>query len=147
MTGDVGKIYADALFELCAESGCIKEVYEDMNQCRRVFDDNPELVKLLGSPVILNKEKKNVIDSIFGSNGMVHDFICLVTDKKRINYFDKMTDNFNALYNEYNNIAEITVTTSIPLKKDLHDKLLKSLEKKSGKTVKLKEEVDPAIIG
>ncbi|MGN1481130.1 ATP synthase F1 subunit delta [Porcipelethomonas sp.] len=147
MTGDVGKLYADALFELCTESGCIEEVHEDLNQCRMVFDDNPELVKLLGSPVILNDEKKNVINSVFGSEGIVHDFICLVTDKKRIGYFDKMTDSFNIRYNEYKNVAEMTVITSMPLKKELRDKLVKKLEEKSGKTVKLKEEVDPAIIG
>lgn len=147
MTGDVGKLYADALFELCTESGSIENVYEDLNQCRRVFDDNPELLKLLGSPVILNEEKKNVINSIFGNDGMVHDFICLITDKRRIEYFSKITDSFNIRYNEYKNIAEMTVITSVALKKELRDKLVKKLEEKSGKTVKLKEEVDPAIIG
>ncbi len=147
MTGDVGKIYADALFELCVESDSVETVHTELNQCCKVFNDNPELVKLLSSPVILNDEKKNVINSIFGNSGTVHDFICLVTDKKRISFFDKMTENFNIRYNNYKNIAEMTVITSIPLKKELCDRLIKKLEEKSGKTVKLTQEVDPAIIG
>ena len=41
----------------------------------------------------------------------------------------------------------MTVITSIPLKPDLKDRLIKKLEQKSGKTVKLNEKVDPSIIG
>ena len=41
----------------------------------------------------------------------------------------------------------MTVITSIPLKPDLKARLIKKLEQKSGKTVKLNEKVDPSIIG
>ena len=41
----------------------------------------------------------------------------------------------------------MTVVTSIPLKPETKQKLLNKLEKQSGKTVKLKEEVDPSILG
>ena len=78
---------------------------------------------------------------------MVHDFICLVTDKNRISYFGKITDAFIEHYNQHNNITELTVITSIPLKPDLKARLIKKLEQKSGKTVKLNEKVDPSIIG
>ncbi|MBE6844418.1 MAG: F0F1 ATP synthase subunit delta [Ruminococcus sp.] len=147
MTGDVGKLYAQALFELGLEAGNLDEIYGDMNECRKIFDENPELVSLLDSPVILREEKQNVLDKIFGTEGTVRDFICLVTDKNRITYFGKMTDLFNQLYNDHNNIAEMTVITSIPLKPEARQKLVKKLEVQSGKTVKLKEEVDPSIIG
>lgn len=147
MTGDIGKLYAQALFELSLEEKNIQEVYDDVNQCRKIFDDNPELVYLLNSPVILHEEKQEVIDKVFGKEGTVRDFICLVTDKNRITYFGKMTDAFNMHYNEYNNIVEMTVITSVPLKSETKARLLKKLEEKSGKTVKLKEEVDPSIMG
>lgn len=147
MTGDVGKLYAQALFELSLESDNIENVFSEMQQCRKIFDDNPELVKLLNSPVILKSEKHEVINKIFGESGMVHDFICLITDKNRISYFGKITDAFTEHYNMHNNITEMTVITSIPLKAELKNKLIKKLEQKSGKTVKLNEKVDPSIIG
>lgn len=147
MTGDVGKLYAQALFELSLETDKTDEVYSDINQCREIFDQNPELAALLDSPVILREEKQTVLDKIFGTEGMVRDFICLVTDKNRITYFGKITDTFNNFYNEHKNIAEMTVITSVPLKPETKMKLLKKLERQSGKTVKLKEEVDPSIIG
>ena len=147
MTGDIGKLYAQALFELSLETDKVSEVYDDINQCRKIFDDNPELVHLLNSPVILREEKQEVIDKVFGKEGTVRDFICLVTDKNRIAYFGKMTDAFNVHYNEHKNIAEMTVITSVALKPETKSRLLKKLEEKSGKTVKLKEEIDPSIIG
>ena len=141
MTGDVGKLYAQALFELSLESESLENVCFELKQCREIFDENPQLVKLLSSPVILKTEKHEVINKIFGESGMVHDFICLVTDKNRISYFGKITDAFIEHYNE------MTVITSIPLKPDLKARLIKKLEQKSGKTVKLNEKVDPSIIG
>lgn len=147
MTGDVGKLYAQALFELSLESESLENVCSELKQCREIFDENPQLVKLLSSPVILKTEKHEVINKIFGESGMVHDFICLVTDKNRISYFGKITDAFIEHYNQHNNITEMTVITSIPLKPDLKARLIKKLEQKSGKTVKLNERVDPSIIG
>ena len=102
---------------------------------------------LLASPVILREEKQEVINKIFGSEGTVRDFICLVTDKNRINHFGKITDTFNELYYEHNNICRMTVVTSVPLKAETKEKLLKKLEDKSGKTIMLTEKVDPSIIG
>lgn len=147
MTGDVKKLYSQALFELCLENNSLKEVYEDINQCRKVFDDHPEFVELLFSPLIMPEEKTAIIDKVFGKEGTVHDFICVVTLKGRIRYFGTITDAFNELYDEHCGIKEMTVVTSVPLKPDAKERLLKKLEEKSGKTVKLTEEVDPSIIG
>lgn len=148
MTGDVGKLYAQALFELSLEQNDLDDVYNDLMQCSKVFGDNPEFVSLLDSPVILKEEKHGIINKVFGSEpGTVHDFICLVTDKNRIRYFCTIADEFNKLYDDYKGIKEMTVITSIPLKPEMKSRLLKKLEEKSGKTVKLKEVVDPSIIG
>jgi F-type H+-transporting ATPase subunit delta len=147
MTGDVGKLYALSLFDLCIESGKTEEVYTQLKQCCRIFNENPQLVKLLDSPVILKEEKKDVISKIFGNSGILHDFICLVTEHNRITYFDKITDAFIQKYNQHNNIAEMTVITSVPIKEETKERLVKKLEEKSGKTINLNEKIDPDIIG
>lgn len=78
---------------------------------------------------------------------MVHDFICLVTDKNRISYFGKITDAFIEHYNQHNNITEMTVITSIPLKPDLKARLIKKLNRSPERLLNLNEKVDPSIIG
>lgn len=147
MTGDVGKLYSEALFEIGVENNSLDEFNSDIAQCRRVFEDNPELVSILNSPVITNDEKLGVISKIFGESGTVRDFICVVTQKGRIGYFSDIAEQFRLKCAEHGNIAEMSVTTSIPLKASQREKLLKKLEEKSGKKVKLTEKTDPSILG
>lgn len=148
MTGDVGKLYAQALFELSLEQNDLTEVYNDLTECSKIFEDNPDFVSLLDSPVLMKDEKHGIIDKVFGSErGTVHDLICLVTDKNRIRYFTKIAEAFNVLYDDHMGIREMTAVTSTPLKPDTREKLIRKLEEKSGKKVKLKEEVDPSILG
>lgn len=147
MTGDIGKLYSQALFELGLELGNNDEIHKDLNECRKIFDDYPDFAKILASPSILSVEKHEIADKVFGKEGTVHDFICLVTDHNRVNCFGKITDEYNKLYNEHNNITQMTVITSVPLKAEAKERLLRKLEEKSGKTVELTEKVDPSLIG
>lgn len=147
MTGDVGKLYSQALFELALENNTLDEIDNDMKQCRTIFEDNPELIKLLASPVITNDEKINVITKIFGEEGTVRDFICVVTQKGRIGSFSEIAEEFRLRCFEKNNIAEMTVTTCVPLKPIQKENLIKKLEEKSGKKVSLSEKTDPSILG
>ncbi len=147
MTGDVGKLYSQVLFEIGIENDNLNELNSDLEQCRTVFEENPDLVKILASPVITESEKTEVITKIFGETGTVRDFICIVTQKGRIIYFSDIAEKFRLKCNEHNNFAEMTVTTSVPLKPQQKEKLVKKLEEKSGKQVKLAEKIDASILG
>lgn len=147
MTGDVGKLYSQALFEIGLENNDLVTLEQDMTQCNTVFEENPELVKLLNSPVISNDEKLDVISRIFGETGTVRDFICVIVQKGRIRYFSEITEEFRQKCYEHDNIAEMTVITCVPLKSVQKEKLQKKLEEKSGKKVRISEKTDPSILG
>lgn len=147
MTGDIGKVYSQALFEIALESGCLDEINSEMGQCRTVFEENPELIKLLVSPVITFGEKAAIISKIFGKDGIIRDFICVVTQKGRISYFSEIAEEFTGKYNEHNNIVKMTAITSVALKSEQREKLIGKLEEKSGKKVILSEKIDPSILG
>lgn len=147
MSGDVGKIYADALFELCKDDNSYDTVHKDLNDCNKVFTDNPELIKIMSAPTITAEEKIALIDKIFDGCGIVSNLLCILAEKNRIVCIDRITETFNALYNEFKNIAEMTVTTCVPLNDDMRTKLIAKLSKQFGKTVVLTEKVDPSIIG
>ena len=51
------------------------------------------------------------------------------------------------LYNEHFRIAEITVTASAPLSESVREKIAAKMSEVTGKTVSIKEKVDPSIIG
>mgnify|MGYP004562226347 CR=1 FL=1 len=147
MTGEIAKVYADALFELCSEDESYDSVHRDINDCRRVFADNPELLKFLSAPAVNTDKKTELLSKIFSDCGIVYNLLCVITIKNRAGCIDKITDCFNILYNEYKNIAEVTVTTCIPLSDAMREKLKAKLSERFGKTVIMNEKVDKSILG
>lgn len=147
MTGEIAKVYADALFELCSEDKSYDSVHRDINDCRKVFADNPDLLKFLSAPAINTDKKTELLSEIFSDCGIVCNLLCVITVKNRAGLIYKITDCFNKLYNEYRNIAEITVTTCIPLSDTMREKLKAKLSAKFGKTVVMNEKVDKSILG
>ncbi|WP_044976701.1 ATP synthase F1 subunit delta [Ruminococcus sp. HUN007] len=146
MAAEVAKLYADALYELFTEAGSDDKIHDQLNEFADVFRANPELTKLLAAPLLTSEEKISVVSKIFDDNGLVYDFLCLLCEKGRAAYFTEITEEFNRKYNEFKNIVDVTVTTSIPLTEELRGKLTDKLEKKLGKTVILREKTDESII-
>lgn len=149
MTGSLEANYAEALFELCKERENLDEVHSELLWLNEVIDTNSELIKFLNAPTVEHTEKKNILKNIFESqlSKTSFDFLCVVSDKKRIKYLQKIIESFNALYNDEKNILEVTAITTIPLSDNLREKLIKKLEDISKKTIVLTERIDKSIIG
>ncbi len=146
MATELAKLYANALFELFLESDSDDNIHTQINEYDTVFRNNHDLVQLLSAPLLTSDEKQSIISKIFDDNGLMFDYLRLICDKGRSEYFSEITEIFNQKYNEYKNIADISVITSKPLSGDLKTKLIKKLENKLNKTVILNEKTDPEII-
>lgn len=141
------QVYADALFALCLETDTLESVYAALHESRQVFDDNGALYQLLTVPTIPMADKLSLVNRIFAGEGYVLSLLLMLTERARIKEFPQICAQFDAAYRERNNIADMTVITPVPLRDDLRDKLIQKLQKQSGKTVHLTEEVDPSILG
>jgi len=53
---------------------------------------------------------------------------------------------FDRSIDDWLNTVEVTVVTVVPLGEDLRGRLVKALERLAGKTVRLRNEIDPAIV-
>ncbi len=147
MSGQIGNVYAEALFALCRETGSLDAVHTELNACAAVLAAHPELLQLLSVPTISTKEKLEMTERIFAGNEMVVSLLCLLVERNRIRYLPEIAEAFNADYQNANNFAEMTVTTAVPLTEPLRDRLRAKLEEKSGKQVKLVEQVDASLLG
>ena len=101
MAAEIAKLYANALFELFLESGSDDNIYTQMNEYDTVFRNNHDLIQLLSAPLLTSDEKQSVISKIFDDNGLVFDYLRLICDKGRAEYFSEITEIFNQKYNEY----------------------------------------------
>lgn len=143
---EIGKVYAAALYELATESSTLESIYKELNECAAIFKDNPELVKLFSAPNIPLKDKLDIVGKVF-DDGVIQNLICVMTRNRRITRINDVCIEFNKKYNEFKNIAEMTVYTVKPLEKTEREALIKKLSDKYGKTVKLTEKSDPDLIG
>lgn len=149
MAGSVDNIYAQALLEISSEDGSMKELDEELDTLAGIFSANPGLEDVLGAPTVTEKEKLSLIKTVFAGrvSETAYNFICVLAEKNRFGHFGGIAKEFRKSYYAKAGIAEAVVTTAVPLKKDARDKLVKKLEKKYGKTVIIREKVDPSIIG
>lgn len=151
MAGLVEKTYGDALFELFLEETPAKlsEAKAELAAVGSVIEDVPELIKLSKTPTVEKDEKLGLIETAFKGklSEYIYNFLMVLTDAGRLEYFGKIAEYFGQRCNEHLGIAEITVITSQPLTAKAKADLSAKMAKKLGKKIEMKEEIDPSIIG
>lgn len=144
----ISSVYAEALFELACETDCLEDISIDLISVNDIFEKNPEFLNLLSAPELSLEEKTETLKKVFGDDeGILMNFLCLLTEKHRIGYISEICADFKRLYNKHKNIEEVTVTTSIPLDESERNRLIVKLQEKLGKRIKLIENVDKSLIG
>jgi len=149
----VEKTYADALFMLLEEEKTDKtgfdSVLAQLGVVRESIDEVPDFIKLLNTPTISEAEKLELVGKAFAGaeSEYVRNFLRLLTVKKRMAYFPRIYKSFRELYNDKFDIADIIVTSSMPLTPELREKITAKMSQITGKTVSITEKVDKSVIG
>lgn len=148
MTQTVGKVYAEALFSLAQEEHKEKQVYEELNQVAELVKQYPDLIILLDVPTLSIGERISVLKKIIGEEtGITENFLCLLVEKHRFSRIAEICSAFNKLYHESFHIAEVFVTTAVPLEAKQRQMLILKMSQKLGRHVLLRETVDPSLLG
>lgn len=144
----VGYIYAEALFLLAQEQHQEKLVYQELNQVTDLMLQYPELISLLDVPTLELSERISILLKITGDEqGITENFLCLLVEKRRINRISEIRNAFNTLYYETFSIAEVFVTSAVPLDHNQKSALKSKLQQKLNKTILLRESVDASLMG
>ncbi|MBP0973816.1 MAG: F0F1 ATP synthase subunit delta [Oscillospiraceae bacterium] len=144
----VGKVYAEALFSLAREERKEQQVYEELNQAADLMLQNPGFSTLLDVPTLRTEERIEVLRKVIGDNpGITENFLCLLVEKHRFGRLSEIREAFNKQYHEAFGIAEVFVTSAVPLDEAQRSALKTKLQKKLGKTIQLRERVDSTLIG
>ncbi len=149
MTGSVGKVYSEAVFQLASEQNSAKQIFDELTSLKTIWQDNPGLAKVLSAPTLSAGEKLAVTEKVFKGrvSDTVYNFLCVITEKNRAADLPEIADAYKEKWYESENIAEVTVTSSIPLSEAARGKLVKKLESVYKKKIILEEKVDSSLIG
>ena len=140
--------YAKAILDLAIDKKADVALEKDMRLIVSTIQENTELKDVLGSPVITGEIKKSILSGVFKSiHELGQGLIQLLVDKKRIALLSEVASQYIRLHEEYKGERVAYVTTAIPLKKDLQDRLLKQVEKITGEKVTLENQIDESVLG
>lgn len=144
----LGRRYAEALGSLAAERGRLKEVRGELSALREALADGGPLLAYLKDRRPTPQQKRKTLEDLMGPDctSETLNFLRLVVHKQREGHLPAIIDAFLAYADEVEGIMEVKVYAAQPLA-DASEALLKErLERALGSQVRLRVEVDPALL-
>lgn len=148
MASVINQTYGSALFDLAKECNAIEEVNQAYTFVVSTLRTQPDYLTILNSPQLGKDHKKNSLESVFGNDipKILLHFMKLLIDKNRFNYLFDIQNAFVEYYNEMHNIEIATLYSAKPLSSEEELKVVKMLEEKTKKTIKLVCKIDETLI-
>ncbi len=146
----VAKRYAKALFDLALESGKVEEVKKDTDLIRQVYQGDLHIT--LQSPVVSSDKKSAIFDAIFSAHvsSLTVAFFKLIFAKGRSVATIDILDAYMEMYRANKGIKVVELTTAVEVSDAVKTNIktmLSSSQLLTGKSIELKEKVDPSILG
>ena len=143
--------YGNALFELARDSNAVDAVKADLERFDALIADNPDLNRLVRSPVFGADEQLRALAAILdkaGIKGLAANFLRVITTNRRLFAVRDMIRAYRVLAARQKGEVTAEVTVAEPLS-DKNIGALKDALKSvtGGKDIALDMNVDPAIIG
>ena len=140
--GIVSMRYAKALIEYAKGTGAEDRVYHELRMLERSFRKHPDLREALDNPILKIKEKFALICTAAAGNGEVSRefsrFIPLVL-RNCLTYLD--------LYRKLKHIGVGKLITSVPVSREVWERIRNSASTLLHAQMELQTEVDPSIEG
>jgi F-type H+-transporting ATPase subunit delta len=149
VSGMAGR-YATALFELALESNALDSVQADLAAFDALTAQNPDLARLVRSPVFSAGEQERALAAILDKaavTGIAANFLRVVAQNRRLFAVRDIIRSFNALLARHRGEVTAEVTVAQPLNDARRDEIRDALRAVTGKDVKVAVAVDPSIIG
>ncbi len=148
MTNAAG-LYGQSLYDLAAEENLQDRIAEEMEGVKKIFQENPDYIRLLSEPSIAKKERQKLLDDAFGGQiePYLLNFLKLLLDKGLLREFNGCCKKVHECYNRDHGIVEATVISAVELTGDQLQALTQKMESISGKKVLLSQKIDAQVLG
>lgn len=156
LKGTAARRHADAVFSLALEgeqaSGSDKpgldRWQEDLNLIASVLQD-VEIGAFLASPRVSTRVKRETLARALAGrvSELALNLTFLLVERDGTQMIPAIARRFGELLNQHRGVQEATVTTAVALSEDQQTAVIARLEQMTGKTIVLRQRIDPAILG
>lgn len=146
----LGKTYARALIGAAQNAGVAEQVVEQLGQLvDEYLGGSPQLAAAFASPRIDTEEKARVIDRVFGDDfhPILVKFLKVMAGRERLAYVAAVRDGAEGINDEMMGRVLAEIRTAVPLDDAMRSQITKQLGSALNKEVRLRESVDPDLIG
>lgn len=148
IANQVGQRYAKAIYEIACARNEIKEIYSVLNNVMELYINDKEFKTVITDPLIDVEAKQEIIEKIFhGTPKTTLDIIYYIIQKQRIGYIRNIVAEYLKIYYKEHRILDVFAIFATEPSEAQKDKLIKNLEHKTGKKIKLQVRIDKSIIG
>jgi ATP synthase F1 delta subunit len=145
---EIARAYADALFEVAKDRDKLDDVRDQLGELADAIDENRELSVFFFSPYFSTEEKRQGIERVVsGADEEVVNFLELLVDKHRMPAIFRIRERFDELWAEENKRLEVRLTSAVELDERVVKDVASEIEKRTGRTVDLENDVDESILG
>jgi F-type H+-transporting ATPase subunit delta len=149
VSGMAGR-YATALFELALEEHAVDAVRADLDRFGALLDENPDLLRLVRSPVFTSDEQSKSLTAVLdraGITGIAANFLKVLTANRRLFAARDVIRGYRQLVAHHK--GEVTAEVTLAEKpNDAHLAAIKNaLKAVTKQDVQVDVKVDPSIIG
>jgi F-type H+-transporting ATPase subunit delta len=141
--------YAKSIVSLAQEKKSLEALKTDADLLKQVLDENRALRMLLKSPIIKGTKKFSILSKIFLGkvDEMMILFMQIICRKGREYFLPEIIDEIIRTYNLIKGIQKATVKSPVAITDEMRKQFTAIVEKISGKSVELQEEIDESLLG
>jgi F-type H+-transporting ATPase subunit delta len=148
--GAVAERYAQAIFELAAETNELSSVSEQIRKVADVWAQSAELRGALENPVVDADQRARVLADVaarLGVRGTALNALQVMAARRRLAALPAIARQLTRLSDQQQGIIRASITSAQPLPESYYQSLVTKLEASTKKKVMLEKHQDASLIG
>jgi F-type H+-transporting ATPase subunit delta len=142
--------FAQGLADAVPDNGQLTVVRDDLALLARLYRESADLRAVLKGPTIPAEAKSRAIVAVarkLGLSAITQKFLAVVAQGEKLTLLPQIAAASARALDRRLGVHQAVVTTARPLDETIRTRLVGSLEKMTGGTIRLVEKVDPALLG
>lgn len=142
--------YGEALGRSISDEALMEKTGTALKTLRSLYQSNPAFRHALANPAFDRRKRAQLLDTALdacAAPDLMRRLFHRMLAANRIGLLPEVAAYFDDTIDDWLNQVEVNVVTAAPLTGPLERRIVESLERFTGKTIRLRPHVDPSIIG
>lgn len=148
--GSLARRYARALFTIGVDRGSFEVLGHELESVATTFAESLELRQTLENPIFKVSQKRAILEKLLpgiAPTRLVQSFTIMLLERGRIAALPAIARSYQEMTDAQLGRVRATVSSAKPLDVVTEGEIQRALERRTGKKVLMKTEVDPTLIG